>query len=336
MSTTEIRYADWPALALANERVSLIILPDIGGKIVSLRLKPSSPEFLWQDATRPYRRPVYGDDFGNYDASGFDECFPTIASCVYPDEPWRNVDVPDHGELWCMPWRYELADERTIYLHAYGVRFPYHFERWITLHDDACITFRYRLTNLSPFPLKSIWSAHPLFAAQEGMRLLLPGSPQMRLAHIIGNRLRGQVMQEYVWPWLVGPDGEPVDYSRIESPAVCANEKVYIDAPPAGWCALFRPESHDYIAWRFCPQKTPFLGVCINHGGWPPSGAAGFWVALEPCSGWPDRLDHATTGGTCQQIDGWASEEWSLCLHLGEATNTDEIEQRMERPESLC
>src|SRR5579862_4893411 len=110
----------------------MVILPEIGGKIASLRSEESGTEFLWQDDTRPYRPILYGDDFGNYDASGFDECFPTIGECRYPEFPWEGVTAPDHGELWCTPWRYDLKDE-AVRLYAHGVRFPYLFEKRITV-----------------------------------------------------------------------------------------------------------------------------------------------------------------------------------------------------------
>src|SRR4051812_16779214 len=105
----------WPAWQLEDAQCSLIVLPDLGGKIVSIRSKSTGVEFLWQDPTRPYRRPIYADEFGNYDASGFDECFPTIAPAPYPEAPWASIAIPDHGELWCTPWRSEQLDEQTLY-----------------------------------------------------------------------------------------------------------------------------------------------------------------------------------------------------------------------------
>lgn len=326
----EVDFGGWRALALENGHVRLVLIPELGAKIVSLRARPGGAEFLWQDPTRPYRRPVFGDAFGNYDASGFDECFPTIAECRYPEAPWTGVTMADHGELWCSPWRYSLPDQRTLYLHAYGVRFPYHFERWITLADDAAhFTLRYRLTNLTPFALKSIWSAHPLFAAAEGMRVLLPGTPRMRLTHAIGRRIGGRPVAEYTWPWVEGADGAPLDYSRIGSPALDANDKVYADTPPEGWCALYQPSSGEFVGFSLSAAEIPLIGVCINHGGWPFSGARAFWAAIEPCTGWPDRLDDATKAGAYGTLGGWETTEWTLGLRLGTAAGEDQVAQLM-------
>jgi len=329
MTVTAIDYRGWQAIRLEDDAASLVLLPEIGGKIGSLRARTTGAELLWQDPTRPYRRPVYADEFGNYDASGFDECFPTIAAAPYPEAPWAGIAVPDHGELWCTPWRYELPDARTIYLHTYGVRFPYHFEKWIVVADGG-FALRYRLTNLSPFPLKSIWSAHPLFRAEEGMQVLLPGAPAMRLTHAIGKRVGGELLHTYTWPWLPGPSGAPVDYSRIGSPALDANDKIYADTPADGWCALWDPRSGAYVGFTLSAAEIPFVGVCINHGGWPLTGAKGFWVAIEPCTGWPDRLDDATAVGAHATLAGWNSREWSLGLHLGQASSAEEVGGRLQ------
>ena len=324
MTTATVDFQGWRALSLENDHTQMLVLPELGGKIASIRSNVTGTEFLWQDPTRSYRSRIYGDEYGNYDASGFDECFPSIGACEYPGAPWDRIAIPDHGELWTIPWRSELIDERTIYLHTYGVRFPYHFEKWITLADDAAqYTLRYQLTNLSPFAFKSLWSAHPLFAAQPGMRVLLPGEPKMRLTYARGARIGGQLLQEYEWPWLDSPDGAPLDYGLIGSPSLNANDKVYADTPAEGWCVLFIPQRREFVAFTLSASETPFIGICINHGGWPPTGAQAYWVAIEPCTGWPDCLDEAAQGAHTT-LDPWASATWSLGLRLGQASTAED------------
>ncbi|MBX3062996.1 MAG: DUF5107 domain-containing protein [Anaerolineae bacterium] len=322
-------FRNWNALYLENAHVCVVVIPQLGGKIVSIQSRASGREFLWQDETRPYRSQRYGDEFGNYDISGFDECFPSIGACNYPDYPWADVAIPDHGELWCIPWQSELTDS-TIYVHAYGIHFPYHFEKWITLGSDAAsFEISYRISNLSPFEFKYLWSAHPLFAAQEGMRIVLPSDPEVRFAFALGNRISGEFLQKYRWSMLPEPSGGLVDYSLIGSVALDANDKVYANAPAEGWCALHEPQSGDFLAILFSPEKTPFVGICIDHGGWPFEGIPGYWVALEPCTGCPDRLDQAIAGDEHKTLAGYGSAEWSLRVHLGQADSAETISQIM-------
>lgn len=322
---TSLLYKGAMALKLESRVASMVILPEIGGKIASLQSQRSGTEFLWQDDSRPYRSILYGDDFGNYDASGFDECFPTIGESPYPEFPWEGVIAPDHGELWCRPWRYELEAE-TVRLYAYGVRFPYLFEKRIGVVEETGGFFlKYQVSNLSPFRFKYLWSAHPLFAAQEGMRILLPGSPKTYLTSTYGNRIQGEAFQEYTWPWLTGPSGEPVDNSLIGSPDLDASDKVYLETPTEGWCALYRPPTGEFVGFTMSSEEVPFIGVCINHAAWPFTGARGYWVALEPCTGYPDPLHEVIARQLHATLEPYETAAWSLGLHIGQAATAVEV-----------
>ncbi|MBC7814546.1 MAG: DUF5107 domain-containing protein [Burkholderiales bacterium] len=322
-------FKSWAAVVLENDFASMTVLPEIGGKVVSIKALPTNREFLWQDDTRPYRLPQYGNIFGSYDASGFDDCFPTIGECLYPEFPWEGITVPDHGEMWCTSWLCELQ-ETGVYLHAYGVRFPYHFEKWITLSPDAgTFSIAYCVSNLASYDFKYSWAAHPLFAACEGMRILLPGQPETRFVFAIGDRIGGEFLETHRWPWMRTPSGDPVDYSVIGSPSLAANDKVYADVGDAGWCALHHPESGDFIGFRFSPEKLPYLGICINHGAYPFEGVKGFWVALEPCTGYPDPLDQVIALQKHATLKGRGSAEWSLTLLLGQADSDEAVRQIM-------
>lgn len=233
--------------------------------------------------------------------------------------------MADHGELWCVPWRYNIIDPTTLHLHTYGVRFGYHFERWISLENDGSVLIRYRVENLTPFPFRGIWSAHPLFSAEEGMRVVIPGSPPMRVAHAMGARIMGDIHDKLRWPTVADANGQFLDYGTLDRPDLNANDKVFVDTPAEGWCALHRPRTGEYLRLSFAVADVPVIGVCINHGGYPPTGERGYWVAVEPCWGWPDRLDDAATMGVHATLDGWASREWALGFHLGIAPDEKAI-----------
>lgn len=323
MTVEVVDYQGWEAVTLGGDGIQLVIVPALGGKIVSLTGGAHSTEWLWQDPARPYRAPMFGDDFGNYDASGWDECFPTIGACAYPDAPWAGVPVADHGELWCAPWRYEIVDDSTLYLHTYGVRFGYHFERWITLGGAGTLQLRYRVENLTAFPFKVLWSTHPLLAAEEGMRVVIPGASPMRVAHAIGGRIAGDT-DDLRWPTVADADGRFLYYGIIDRPDLGTNDKVFVDAPTEGWCALERPRTSERLRFSFTVADVPVIGVCINHGGYPPTGERAYWVAVEPCWGWPDRLDDAAASGVYATLDGWASRAWTLGVALEGMSRSDE------------
>ncbi len=325
---TRIEWEGWSAVQVDVEGASLVVIPELGAKIVSLTREGDDANFIWRDETRPLRAMTYGDEFGNYDASGFDECFPTIGECPYPRAPWEGVTVPDHGELWTARWDVE-TDGRALTTVTDGVCLPYRFWRMIEAGDGpGAFRFVYRVHNLLGRSMETLWSAHPLLAARPGMQVLMPGNPRGSIVFAGGGRIAEA--GDIVWPSVPTPDGGMTEYGAIGGPELHANDKVCVETTDEGWVALFDPGAGRFCALRVNRQDTAHIAVCINHGWWPFSGQAGYWVALEPCTGFPDRLDEAMAAGRGRYIGpgGWI--EWKMDLVVGSASHADEVAERMK------
>ncbi|HEY8601169.1 MAG TPA: hypothetical protein VIL85_22240 [Thermomicrobiales bacterium] len=303
--------------------LEVALLPEVGGKIISLRSSVGR-EWLWQARRRPYRRLAYGAPFEEQDISGFDECFPGIAEGPYPEPPWQGTTIPDHGELWTLPWATSL-DGDALVLRVQGVRFPYHLEKRLTLETDAAtLRIDYRLTNLAPFPLRYLWSAHPLFAVRPGMRVLLPQDVRVRVAWSKHDRL-GPFGSEHPWPRAQLADSPGVALDRLPEAGADIADKLYTNRLPeaaaVGWCALHDPDSDDYLALRFDPRLVPYIGVWLNMDGWPLKPGVGeepcYNAALEPCTGFPDRLDQAVARDEAATLAASATNRWTLRLEVG-------------------
>ena len=311
-----------------TDGLEVSLLPEVGGKMISLR-SPSGREWLWQTPRRPYRKPEYGGAFEEYDISGFDECFPGIGEGPYPLAPWQGVTVPDHGELWTLPWDYSI-EGASLTLTVHGVRFPYRMEKCVTLvvapgsfgssGPVPTVRLDYRLENLSPFPLRYLWSAHPLFAARPGMRVELPAGVGVRVDWSKGDRL-GALGTTHAWPHTRDATGAEVALDLLPPPGAGTADKLYTGRLPAGSgetrCALIDPETREYAAFRFDPAAVPYVGVWLNLDGWPLEGETCFNVALEPCTGYPDRLDLAIARDEAATLGGREVKHWTLHLEVG-------------------
>ena len=159
--------------------------------------------------------------------------------------------------------------------------------------------------------------------------MLLPGDPEVRLTSTIGDRVAGDFLQQFKWPWLTAPSGKAVDYSVIASASQNANDKVYANASSEGWCALHDGHTGDFVAFGYPPEKLPFVGVCLNHGGWPFDGARGYWAALEPCTSFPDNLDQAIALDKHATLAPHSAVEWLLTLHVGQAQSAEAVRQQV-------
>lgn len=303
------------ALIVEGESLRLVVLPDLGAKVISLLYTPTGREYLWRHPGRPLRLAEYGAAYEAADISGWDECFPTIGAGVYPEAPWAGVPLPDHGELWALPWRY-AHDGSQLRMWAQSVRFAYTFERTFTFRPGAALEIGYRVSNPTPYPLRALWSMHPFLRVSPLARALLPEGTRVRVELTKGGRLGGY-LAEHPWPHTTEVDGRPVDLSLQGPPDPRCMEKLFTTRLGAGWAGLHDPADDHFLLFDFDPAETSFVGLAQMRGGWPENEAASISLILEPCSGWPDRLDIAIPRGESITIPPQAERRWSVTLRVG-------------------
>src|SRR5258708_31009500 len=87
-SICKTRIASRDAIVVDNGSLRLTVVPELGGKIVSLIRNESGYEYLLQppDPEREYRPCNYAARFEEYRPSCFDECLHTCAPCLYPEQ----------------------------------------------------------------------------------------------------------------------------------------------------------------------------------------------------------------------------------------------------------
>src|SRR5579872_4950307 len=83
------------------EGFRVAILPLAGGKISSIQL--AGREMLQEPLTGNFSR-SRTMPFDSGDASGWDECLPSVAPCRVRTDGGTAV-IPDHGDLWRVAWQ---------------------------------------------------------------------------------------------------------------------------------------------------------------------------------------------------------------------------------------
>ncbi|MBT9331728.1 DUF4432 family protein [Paracidobacterium acidisoli] len=298
-------------------RVTLI--PAAGGKIASLVAVRQNAELL-QQPLLPYAARTMTMGFEESDASGFDECLPSVSACEV-ETPGGRVAIPDHGDFWRIPWAWEKNGDE-LRLWATGRSLPLHFERLLRLEDDI-LHIHYSVRNEGDFAVEYAWSAHPLFAVDEGDRILLPPSVKKAIVENSGgNRLGAQgVMHD--WPRTQLRDGAPVDLSLAGSMADGVGDKLFATAPAEGWAALERMRHGVRVEVRFDAAQLPVLGLWLCYGGWPEGRVnRQYCVAIEPCTAAADSLAAAAKKGQARKLLPGESEEWEMQICISDVSRT--------------
>jgi galactose mutarotase-like enzyme len=283
------------------------IFPQLGGKIASIRV---SGQELLQAPLAPYGPRTQTMGFDEGDASGWDECLPSVASCTVETAAGK-VPVPDHGDLWRQVWKTTAKTANSTTMRAECFSLPLAVERTATLIETKNgwrLSLLYKVTNTGTSPSPWSWAAHPLFTAEAGDRIVLPKSiRELRIEGSGGNRL-GQGGDKVAWPVATLAKGGQTDLSVAEEPTTGIGDKLFSGRLTAAenFCALERPKAGLRIRFGIDPAMTPYLGLWICYGGWPDKpGPKQVCVAMEPSTA---PVDSLAIGGP-----------WSLVLPPGES-----------------
>src|SRR5690348_8482629 len=174
------------AIVLREGDCAVTFLPSFGGKISSIRI--GSQELL-QRPLAPIAARTRTMAFDQSDASGWDECLPSVAACTV-QTPSGSAQVPDHGDVWRVEWREKPGTQASpvegsvrrahqttsATLVARCFSLPLEVERRAVLsHRNGGwqLQLQYKLTNVGDYSAPWSWAAHPLFAVQRGDRIVL-------------------------------------------------------------------------------------------------------------------------------------------------------------------
>jgi galactose mutarotase-like enzyme len=312
MATTTLGEAEgveFERLTLFSNVLRVEVIPELGAKISSLWL-PDLEEELLQAPLSPYAARTRTMAFEEGDASGIDECIPTVSGC----QIGGNL-LPDHGDFWRVPFRHWREGEDVV-LEADGFSLPLRFSKRLALRENR-LSLAYVLRNTGEAPIEFLWSAHPGFAVEAGDKIVLPGSiPEVTVWYSAKSRLGGPG-RAHSWPHTRDEHGETIDLSIAGGPEDGVGDKLFAIAPVEGWIALERRRLGRRIEISFDPIQNPYVGLWLAYGGWPDEkGKRQHCVALEPCTAPVDSLATALERGIGRTLAPGAAWSWKIEVHI--------------------
>jgi galactose mutarotase-like enzyme len=295
---------------------AVTILPRLGGKIASIRVGDRE---LLQAPLAPCGPRTRTMSFDAGDASGWDECLPSVAGCTV-ETAAGQASVPDHGDLWRVEWQQVAANATSATFRGKCFSLPLALERTLTLIETAKgwqLNLDYTVANTGDYPAPWSWAAHPLFVAGAGDRIVLPDSIRELLLEGSGGGRLGNNGDRVAWPLATLANGGQTDLSLAQPPASGIGDKLFAGplAASQNWCALERPRAGLRIKVSFDPAATPYLGLWICYGGWPDRpGPKQVCVALEPATAPVDSL--AKTGPWSRALSPGETFSWPMIVEF--------------------
>jgi galactose mutarotase-like enzyme len=276
------------ARRLSSKELSVVVVPSHGAKIASLIHIPSGRQWLAQpDDDLPI--PVYGASFVDAAMCGWDEMLPTIDACRSPDTGAR---LPDHGEVWALPWRIEHEGPNELTTSVDGVALDYRLRRTLTVQGPT-LRLQYELSTSATLSL--LWAAHPQFTC-------LPGTT-LHVAASEGLEVQPGPVRRVAWANLTVTD-LPRGTSR----------KLYVAPAERVLTGELRDPDGTSL---FLTWDVPYLGVWLDHARYAREPV----IALEPSTGFYDELERASS---VSRVPPERPLAWSLEVRAARAGVADQ------------
>lgn len=315
--STHIAPTSWlgqPALAIETAVVRLVTVPHMGAKIVSLFDKVRGHEWLLPPIDRPFRPADYAASFVAQDMSGWDEMFPTIDACAYPmSGPYQGTPLPDHGEVWSLPWTLEPGPPGTLALSVEGRALPYRLTRTIRALDAYTWRLDFEAVNTGSESFVAFWTAHPQFAADANTRIILP--PEVsEVVNVQPTADWPDVGALLPWPQATAASGQPAALDQVGPASKRTYRKVYLPPEsPVSWAALRQGADGPWLRLAWDAQSVPYLGVWVDEGTYNAAPTA----ALEPSTGYYDSIGLAAQNERVVTFAPGQPVHWFLDIQLG-------------------
>lgn len=299
-------YKNKASIVVESDVLRAELLPDPGAKLVSLINKQAGYEYLVQREGEIYRDQPFGGDYIKGECSGFDDMFPTIDKCTCENEPWKGVEMVDHGEVWSLPWEFEQTKHALIF-SVRGIHFPYRLTKKVFFAGPRTLRFEYTLNNTSDYDFDFLWAGHLMVNIEQGARLILP--EDCREAFTVLTNGGGQFGDIRQWPSFKDKTGSECRADICRAPSAEGFEKYYFTEPlTEGWCELQYPDRLKKLRIDFSVDTVPYLGILMNENGWDNL----YNIFIEPCTVCYDRPDLAKKYGQISTVKSQETYQWYL------------------------
>lgn len=285
---------------VAGRGLRCVVDADHGGRIVSLRSNSRGSDdggfddgFEWLAPSYPSSQPGLGAPFVRGGMGGWDEVVPSVQTAALLD----GTIVPDHGDVWNVPWIVTAASAGLLVMEVELASLPVTLRRTIRA-TDAGLRIDYIATTdaLGEYPV--LWCAHPQFAAGAHATLTLG---------LAGRAVAPELTEEY--PNRGISRGFPAGSVHA---TLHAGTSVKAFLPPGAVAdsATLNLGGEQSLRLSWNAESLPYLGLFWDNGEF----AAEPVLAIEPATGWGDSLADAVASARVLTVSVTKPLRWHLDL----------------------
>ena len=263
------------------------VLPELGGKILSIYHAGIRREFLWRNPRLRLRRVPIGTSYDDHFFGGLDDNIPN-------DQPERfcGENLVDHGELWTLPLSSRIEGKALVLEGDLPIT-PIRYRRRVEIEPPETIRLDYRLQNIGGRQLKFLWKLHPALRISEGAQVEVPAR-KAEVAEPAWSRFGGSSgTLEFPWPNGTDAYGKPLRADLVPALDGRSTEFLCLSDLERGEAGLVHPKEGWAFRMRFPAEILRSVWLFASYRGWREHGV----LVLEPSTNWPVGLAEASTRG---------------------------------------
>ena len=283
-----------------NNFIQFKIVPDLGGKILSIFNKDLGKEFLWRNENLQLQTHQAGADYDANFYGGIDELIPN-------DIP-ENVDgneYPDHGELWTTSLKYEIhKDSITVFgkLKLSGL----YYKKTVTLDAQMpIIHLAYNIKNESAYQRNFLWKLHAAVAIEEGDKLI---TTAQKAKVVDPAYTRFNNLNEFKWPLIEGID------ASIAPAKNNSTDFFYLYDVQQAEMKFLSDKGKHLFSYNYDKKVFPYQWYFASYGGF----LNHYTVVLEPSSGMPMSVNDARDKMQCTVLKPNEEINTVVSIYAGE------------------
>ncbi len=306
------RVAGWRAIAVGDDVLRAVVLPDRGAELHSLVHVPTETELLFQAPWGLHPPSPERTSFLDRYAGGWQELFPSTND----ETTYRGETIPFHGEVALLPWECEKRDEALV-CRVRCERTPFLLER--TLRFDGGLMVDERVTNEGDGAAHFTWGHHLVLGRpflEPGSWLEIPARTIVTIPELWEDTARLEPGQRSSWPYARLREGGTVDLRSVPGPEAASHDDVYLTDLDDGVVSVESSRlrvrlGFDHRLFRWLISWQPYGGALDE----PLAGSYALgiepWVSMLP-------LGQAVEAGEAIELSPGASCETTLRLDVEE------------------
>lgn len=294
-------------ITLQNNFLLVVIVPAMGGKILSIYNKALQKEFLWTNGAAAFECHNTGADYDSNFLGAIDELIPNDIP-----ENIDGIDYPDHGELWTTVLQYEIKEETVVVYGKLSLSGLFYSKTISLAGETPSIQLDYQIINQSGSTRHFLWKLHAALSIKEGDQLITPAT-SAKVVDAAYSRFKNQV-EPFKWPHVSGTN------AAIVPEKADSMDFFYLYNSSEGRMQLESQSGDTVFSYRYDTSVFPYQWYFASYGSF----LNHYTAILEPCTTMPISVNEAIQQKQTAVLQPGEKIETSVTIYAGNKNISNE------------